>query len=230
MSQFERVSFQLYDQDGIAINATGGQVQVNTVSTCHKATLYDKNGVAATNPVTLSTGGAEFYVLSSVSTVDLYIDAPHGQYAVKKGVVVGGSYNYKVNTNEKQQVYVIPFSITDAAATVEHDTGVVLPAHAQVGSKYQGATIRTVTLESGKTIDVGTLSSQAGGDANGYVNANSLTNAAQLIITEGALYTTAGEAAFVDTNPAAVNISYTLSSATSVAEGFIILPVILETA
>lgn len=228
MTQYERISFQLYDQDGIAINASGGQVQVNTAGSAAKATIYDKNGVVATNPVVLTAGGAAFYVVSTLATVDLFIQAPHGQFAVKKGVVVGGSFQYTVNTDNKQQVYVIPFAVADAPVTVEKDTGFVFPLHALIGSKYQGATIRVATLDSGKTVDLGTLSTQAGGDANGLFAAMSTTSAVPLVVTEGALYTTAGEAAYVDTNVAALNISYTISTGATTAAGFFIIPVIFE--
>lgn len=230
MTQYARVNFQLHDHDNVAISSSGGQVQVNTAGSAAKATLYDKNGVAASNPVALTAGGAEFYVASTIATVDLYIQAPHGQFAVKKSVAVGGAYEYEVDTDRKDQVFVIPFSYADSVAATEKSTGFRLPAYSQVLGRLSGCGIRVTTADATETIDVGTLESggAGGGDANGFNAAAVLDNAAQLIGTNGALFST--NAPYLADVATEKLISYTLTAGSDTAAGFIILPVVLETA
>jgi hypothetical protein len=228
MTQYVRTTFQLKDQDGKAITGTGGQVHVATADSAAKATLTDVNGVAASNAVALVSGGAEFYVVNTVAEVDLYIQAPDGQFVVKKGVATGGHYDVVVDLYAKAQVYVIPFAAVDLTAATETDTGFVLPAHSQVLGKYNGLSIRVATLEAAETITVGTLESggAGGGDADGLVNAVTLAAAAHVVATEGALFSTS--LPYIADTATEKSISVTTSAGTAVAKGFAILPVVLE--
>jgi len=65
---------------------------VATHDSAAKASIYDKDGVALANPRSLTAGGVEFHVASTVTEVDLYIQAPAGQFLVRRGVAVGAHY------------------------------------------------------------------------------------------------------------------------------------------
>src|SRR5574340_64347 len=157
MTNYIKTTFQLKDQDGKAITGTGGVVEVVTAGDASKAAIYDVNGVAQTNPVALTSGGAEFYTLSTVASVDFYIQAPDGQFVTKKSVATAGHYDMVVDLYNKHQLYVIPFAAADFTAATETDTSFNLPAHSQVLGKYSGLSVRVSTIDATETIDVGTL-------------------------------------------------------------------------
>ncbi len=89
--------------------------------------------------------------------------------------------------------------------------------------------VKVVTLESGKTLDVGLLSGEAGGDANGFIAALSLTSAGYPDIKAklGALINSStGPATEIQkyvTDGIAKTISWTVSSTVTVANGYIYL-------
>ena len=228
MTQYVKTSFQLKDQHGQALNGTGGQVHVTAAGDAAKVAIYDKDGVALTNARALTAGGVSFYTVSTVTSVDLYIQAPDGQFLVKKTVPTGAYYDLVVNTDNKQQVFVIPFAAADLTAATETDTGFVLPAHSQVLGKYNGLSVRVSTADAAEDIDVGTLESggAGGGDANGFIAANDLDNATHVIGTEGALFSTS--LPYLADAQTEKSISVTTTAGTDTAEGFIFLPVVLE--
>lgn len=224
----KRIHFQLVDLEGKSITDAGGAVHVATAGSPAKATLTDKDGAALANPVSLTNGAAEFYVADSVSTVDLYIQAPGFQFIVKAGIAPA-NHNFKVDTTERYQVYKIPFSIADSVAATEKDTGFNLPTRAQVLPLLGGAglTITTAETAGAKTMMVGTLSTETGGDADGLLAATISTAATGKVVgINGALYVS-NAPALTDAN-VAKSISYTLVTASVAAAGFIVLPVILE--
>jgi hypothetical protein len=226
MTQYIRTTFQLKDQNGVAISDTGGVVQVNTAGDAAKAAIYDVAGVAQTNAKALTSGGVEFYNLSTVASVDLYIQAPGGQFLTRRTVATGGHYDLVVNTDVKAQLYVIPFAIGDATAAVEKDTLFNIPTSAQVLCRLSGCGVRITTADAGQTIVVGLLSTESGGNANGFITATSTTNAIQMIGANGSFFST--NAPHLADAVVAKSISYTLDASTNTAEGFILLPVILE--
>jgi hypothetical protein len=223
----KRINFQLVDLDDKSITATGGAVHVATAGSPAKATLTDKDGAALANPVSLSNGAAEFYVADSVSTVDLYIQAPAFQFIVKAGVVPA-SHNFKVDLSERYQIYKIPFASADSVAATEKDTGFNLPTTGQVLPLLGGAgiTVTTAATAGAKTIDVGTLTGETGADPNGLLAAVSTAATGKVVGTNGALYVAAAPA--LTDAAAAKSISYTTGAADAGVAGFIVLPVILE--
>lgn len=114
-------------------------------------TLYDANAQA---PV-LSGAGNLIYMPSGLAagTVAAKRDPllSWGGGQVVPGVSMGGRYAIK-----------IPFTKN----TSESDTGVDLPA----GVLVTGALIQVTTAASGGTIDVGILSTESGGDADGFID------------------------------------------------------------
>lgn len=223
----KRIIFQLSDQEAKSISATGGVVHVATADSPAKATLYDADGASLANPVSLTNGGVEFYVADTIDTVDLYIQAPAGQFLVKDGVAPG-KHNFKVDTSERYQVYKIPFASADSTAATEQTTGFSLPATGQVLPLLGGAgiTVTTAATAGAKTVDVGTLTGETGADPNGLLAAVSTAATGKVVGTNGALY--ASNAPYLTDSVAAKTISYTTGAADAGVAGFIVLPVILE--
>lgn len=226
MTSRTQVKFQLYDMDGKAITASGGVVYVAATEDAAKNAITDKDGTALTNPRALTAGGCEFWVLATVAEVDLYIQAPGGQFIVVPDVVPGTIQNIKVDTAQRNQTYIIPFSISDTSAATETDTGFDVPAASFVLDRLHGMGIRQLTADATETIDVGLLSTETGGDANGF-NAAAALDATPLMLvgTNGALFSS--NAPHASDFNVSKSISYTLTAGTDTAEGFIILPILL---
>lgn len=229
---------QLLDLNGVAIQAAGGKAYVAVNGDAQKATLYDKTGAALANPVSLTNGILDFYVADTVSKVDLFVQAPGGQFTVMKNVLPSGPNSIIVDTLSRLQTYVIPFSIADTTANTETSTGFTVPTKA--GISPAGVGIDVLTLDSGMTINVGTLASDSG-DADGYIAGISLTSAVFVkatltngAVTLGALLKVQDSANAGDAVPepgytmSGKTITYTLSASTDTGEGFIFLPVLLS--
>lgn len=208
---------------GAAIISAGGTVQVCTASSADKATLYDSTGAALANPITPTRGFINFFVVDTVATVDLYILAPGGQFVSLEGVAPGGPNEISVNTANRAQLYKIPFSFNDCTVATEKDTGFDLPSKAFVLDRLNGCGIQVTALDATEDIDVGTLESESGGDANGFIAASDLDNAKMVVGTNGALFST--NAPYATDSQTAKSISYTLTTGTDTAKGFFYLPV-----
>jgi len=226
MTQYVKTSFQLKDQNGQALSGTGGQVYVAAAGDAAKVAIYDKDGVALTNARALTAGGVQFHTVSTVTSVDLYIQAPGGQFLTKLAVPTGAYYDLVVDTSNKHQLFVIPFAIGDTTAATETDTGFNVPTSSQVLGRLSGCGLRVTTADAGQTIVVGLLSTESGGSANGFITATSTTSAVQLIGANGAFFST--NAPHLADAVVAKSISYTLDASTNTAEGFILLPVVME--
>lgn len=213
-------------------NVNGGMV-FSTLSAPVKELLFNKLGVAIANPAPLLNGGATVYINNLVDLVDLYILAPSGQFITMKQVSSDGIADVICDRTNRQPVYVIPFSKVDYAAATETSTGYVLKTDGNLSVGVDAA-IQVNTLEAAKTISVGTLSTEGGGNATGFINAISLAAAttvnaqSQATITRGALLGAGTlDKGYAVTLQVARTISLTLSAATTVADGYIILPVVL---
>lgn len=234
-----RYTFQLYDQNHKAIQSSGGVVYVAASGDAAKQAITDKDGTALANPRALTRGACEFYVVDTAADVDLYIMAPGGQFIVQTDFVAGETPDLMVDTNRRNQVAVIPFAIGDTTAAAETDTGFDFPTASAV---LPNPMVRVTTADATETIDVGLLSSESGGDADGFINA--LDVASEVLVkatllasgdTMGALLSVLDSAnsgddapeAHIVTGAAATSISYTLTAGTNTAEGFILLSYIL---
>lgn len=222
---------QLKDQSGglfgTAVIAAGGQVFVAVAGTAHKQAIVDKNGAALANPLPLVRGFMNFFIPATITAgVDLYIQAPGGQFKIATGVLPSGPNEFGIDTARPEQLFKIPFSIADSVAATEQTTGFVLPVNSMVLDRLHGAGLEVTVIETtgAKTITVGTLSSLSGGVAAGLINGSSTATLGQVIGTNGSLFST-NAPALVGANPAANVISYTLVTASVTAEGFIVLPV-----
>lgn len=233
--------YQLTDmQTGAAIRDAGGVCYVAAAGGNDKLTLTDPDNdyAALANPVALNNGHLRFATEKSVQLVDLYLQAPGGQFTVVKNAVPGDFPEINIDLGRVDQVYVIPFSIVDTTAAVETDTGFDLPTDAYV--KGIGPGVKVDAIDATITIDVGLLSTEAGGDANGFLAALSvgaaifakgtLADGAQ---TLGALLKkdeSAGD--FVPEghrgDGTAESICYTLAAGADTAKGKLVLPVQLN--
>ena len=238
-------ALNLVDHEGNQITTAGGKVYVATASAAAKATLYTAAGAALANPITPTNGRIEFWTATTVSSVDLYGMAPGGQFFVAKGVKPSGNNEIVVDTSDKVQVAVIPFAIADTTATTETDTGFDIPTNAAV--LPHGVGVDVLTLDATETIDIGLLSTESGGDADGFGVTVSVATAvkqvAQTVVTTGVIASTTAGALICDyivgTNAddrgishykahvcdgTAKSISYTLTAGTDTAAGFITIP------
>lgn len=226
---------------GAAIQTSGGKAHVATADTAAKATTYDVDGAALTNPVALTNGILDFYVADTVATVDLFIQAPSGHFVVVKGVAASGPNSIGIDKGRADTTMVIPFSSADATDATEFDTGFDLPTNALV--LPAGVAIDVTNVAATETIEVGILSSESNGDADGFIDAISLTTAATVpatltngSATLGVLLSVQDSANAGDLVPephvcdgTAKSITYTLTAGTDalLGEGFIKLPLSL---
>jgi len=223
---YREYRIQLKDAiSGETIITAGGTVQVCAAGSPDKATLYDSSGAALTNPVTPTRGLINFFTLATVASVDLHGMAPGGQWFDKATVVASGPNEILIDTSQKMQFYKIPFSISDSTAATEKDTGFDLPSTCQVLGRLSGCAIHVTAADAAEDIDVGILSSESGGDANGFIAASDLDSAVQVIATNGALFST--NAPHLSDAVTGKSISYTLTAGSDTAKGYIILPVVL---
>lgn len=225
--------------NGPAVQAAGGVAYVAVAGGARKVTLYNADGSAKANPVALVNGAIDFYTADSVPSVDIFGQAPNGAGFIKNGISPSGDSSIAIASSNLQSVLVIPFSISDTTAATETSTGFKAPT---VGAVEPQVTVEVKTLDSGITIDVGTLSTDSG-DADGYIDGVSVATAglakatmATAGITLGVLLWTQDSANAGDESPE-VNVSmsgktitYTLSSGADTAEGFIRLPVQISAA
>lgn len=250
-------SFQLTEAaTGKAITSAGGMVFVTANGSNVGTTLYDSAGATVTNPAALTQGRVEVRVADSVETVDMYILSPTGHFTVLTGIKAGGVANVLVDTQQRLTHYVIPFDVTDSniTAATEYDTGFELPANDVV--LPWGIGVMVETIDATETIDVGLLSTESGGDANGFMALVSVAGAgfipAASVVTSGLTenyfssttlgallvdFTAGADDANADVgtnNPkhhvgdgTATTISLTLTAGTDTAAGKVVIPVLV---
>lgn len=238
----KRVKFQLYEMGarvggGKAITGSGGVVYVAQDGDARKQTIYTESGgefSAATNPRALTNGACEFWVTDATAEIDLYIQAPGGQFAVLQNVKPEQVDDIYIDVSQKTQCAVIPFAMVDTTVT-ETDTGFDEVTNAIY---LPHPFIRVTALDASETIDVGTATADSG-DPDGFLAAVSVNSAAVvqgLILTGantmGALFERQDSANAGDLVPAAhvstgKSIVWTPSAGSDTGKGFIYLPYIL---
>lgn len=236
---FSSYGIQIHNQaTDLPVIAAGGTVYVAIAGDAAKATIYDPvTQLAISNPLTPVRGRIAFATLATVASVDLYGVDANGRAFVRRGVKPGADTEIFVN-EDPQQVMVIPFAKADVAANTEIDTGFDIPVDAAVHPMGMGVDV--LTAEGSRTINVGLLSSETAGDADGFLAALSLATAGMTnwavsgTPTLGALLvqnfaTTPAvnlskQHTVIGTN--AKSVSFTLSASTASAKGFIFIPYI----
>ncbi len=205
---------------GLALTLAGGVVFVTAANSAEKLKVYDPNtGNIMANPVPLVNGSFEFNVEDDQEKVDMYIISPTGHCTILRGIQDSGDASVLIDTSHKSDTIIIPFSAVDQAGdNVETDTGFDLPVNAVINAP----TVDIITGEAGATIQIGTLSTETGGDPALMAGGATLANAATIIT--GAV--AAAGVVIAD----AVSVSYTLSAGAVDAAGFIKIPVKLPAA
>lgn len=247
MSAFNIFTIQLQDAaTGRTLSDVSGYAQIMINGTMHKATLYDpaNNMAALANPIAISQGRIIFAVSTggpgqaTPMAVDFTGITSTGQCFYGRGAKPGAPTEVYVNPLRAHQRLIVPFSVADSTPGTEKNTGLLLPAGALV--LPNPVTIVTVAAGQGsKVVDLGLLSTESGGDADGFVDGISLTSIANIKSTlNGATPTLGGllnvaSVAGTERVPegaliaAAVTLSYTITSATTLAEGYVSLPILL---
>ena len=172
----------------------------------------------------MNNGLLTFYTQDTVASVDLYIMAPGGRFVTRLGVTGSRPNGSTLTGTTRHQVAMIPFSIADSVAATEGHRlrlarrAMVLPDAGCSSRPWKPRNHRhRVALlwirRRRRRVHGGKFLSPAAG----AVLAKSASTA-----TRGALI--GGGTATVGPSSPAVSIGYTLSSGTTVAKGFAIIP------
>lgn len=169
-SNYTEYHVQLVNQrTKMSIDDDSGVCNVLTVNSPAEATIYsDDTGTAASNPLTISNGAIRFWTAATVTSVDLSILTATG-HAVFVRDLTPSQHRVDIDTENRTQLLVVPFGASD---NVETDTGFDLPAKCRIDPFRLG--LRITTVDSTETINVGILSSESGGDADGFIVAASV--------------------------------------------------------
>ena len=149
------------------VQGAGGVCMVVVQGGFDQVALTDRDGASVANPTVLTQGQIEFYTADSVLQVDLYGMAPGGEAFSLLALDPSGPNEIFIDTNQAMGVLRIPFSDTDSTDAVEQDTGFDIPINMQILSAGMGIYVNDVDATEG--MDVGILSGESGGDANGFM-------------------------------------------------------------
>ena len=172
---------QLKDMStGKAITATGGMFVVTAAGAQVLATLTEADdpfSASLTQAVALSRGRIRFSVADTVNKVDIFCICPNGQFVVIPSTEEGAITEWAVDTQSREQTLIMPFDATDTliTAATERDTGMEFPTNAMINPNGMG--VQVVTVDATETLDAGILSTEANGDADGFMAAISVATA-----------------------------------------------------
>lgn len=162
------------------LEITGITYKVLTVDSDTAATIYsDKVGTSKTNPVTTTVFAADdkidFYVSDSVSSVDIIIVDTDGGYTL---FLEGATHNTRTAIIDErpniQHHGCIWFSYNSG---VETDTGI----NFQYDTTIHSVQLEIVTIDAGEDIDIGLLSTETSGDADGFIVDGSTATAGYVV-------------------------------------------------
>jgi len=243
--------FQLWDvQSKTVINDDSAKLIVLTAGAPTAPTIYsDRDGLSAVSnavrtPRSFTDGEVRFWTDKSTTSVDLSIITATGAAYFYKSVSPS-RHRLDIDPFDKSYMLVLPFGASD---NTEVDTGIDLPSGLLVTDAY----IKVTTTDASETLDVGLLSSESGGDADGFVLATSVANSGYVnqwpVVTGGTnidyVVHTAGYGAYLKqgiagadavatvggftrryhaTDGTAKSVTYTGSSGSDTAAGYIIL-------
>jgi len=151
------------------IDDDSGKLMVLTEDTPDSPSVYtDAQGTALTETagiavLTFTNGRVRFWTASTVTALDLCGITADGR-TIGLNSVSPDQHMIPVSPMNSRQLLVVPFGASDNSET---DTGFDLPANCIINSL--DVKLRVTTIDSTETIDVGILSSEANGDANGFI-------------------------------------------------------------
>ena len=171
------------------------------------------NGRAA---VDLVNGMARFAVDDDVLAIDVFGIAPTGHSWQALGIG-GGFAQVRIDTNRMfGQSLVVPFDAGDVAKwtlAAETDSGIDMPYNVAVA---RAGYVNVLEIDDGETIDLGLLSSEADGDADGLMNAVSIGTLG-LVVDDGA------PTLAKTPNAGAKSVSMTISAGSDTGRGYVVL-------
>lgn len=185
-------AIQLQDlMTGKTIIEAGGKAVVVEQGGAAKVTLYDPDNdfVALANPITPTRGMLRFAVADTVESVDIYGVAPGGQAFRARNREKGAGVEIFVDSQQADQVLIVPVDVADYTAATEGDTGFTEPADAIIGPF---PFVNVLTLDDTETLDVGTDSGDSG-DADGFIDGVSVATAGVVKATRANSGDTMGE-------------------------------------
>ena len=215
-----RHDFQLVDDStGAALSGPHGSCWAIAAGTQTWLETFDPSNDMASNgraAVDLVNGMARFAVDDDVLTVDLFGIAPTGHSWQALGIAAGFA-QVRIDTNRLfGQSLVVPFDAGDTdkwTVNTETDSGIDLPynvATARAGS------VRVLERDAGETITMGLLSSEPGGDADGFLTAVS-------VATLGVAVDDAAPTLTKTPNAGAKSVTVTLSAGSDTGRGYAVL-------
>lgn len=159
------------------IDDDAGKVVVMTEDTPDSPTIYtNATGTVLTETagvavLTFTNGEIRFWTQNTVTALDISGITSLGRtFALNS--VTPSQQMIPVNPLNAEQLLVIPFGASNA---VETDTGFDLPANCLINPL--GVKLRVTTVDATETVDFGLLSSESGGDADGFMTLASVANA-----------------------------------------------------
>lgn len=228
--------FQLVDKAlgafaGPPITGAGGVVKVCVAGSPLKAAITDKDGAAASNVASLTRGAVTFY--SVETSVDLFVQAPDGQFVALYGVKPSDVNEIPVDRYNPNQVMVVPFHITDFPANTETDTGFDITT---TMAMLPNPVLQITAIDTGIVLDVGTDGSGSN-DPDGLIE-DGVMDALGLVVpkvtnsakTLGALLYVQDSANAGDEAPSAFaettseNLTITPAASADTCAGYVILP------
>ncbi len=166
---FREWHFVLVDaQTGESIDDDSGQLLPMTAGAPTAPAIYsDDKGTAVSSPIitprTFSNGRVRFWTARSVTTLDLVVMTAKGEAYFLEDVPYS-RHRILVNASTRQHVLVVPIGASSAA---EVDTGLDLPVANLI---VTDAFLRVTAIDATETLEVGILSSESGGDADGFLD------------------------------------------------------------
>lgn len=177
-------SFQLVDvmQSHVqsAIDDDTGKIMVLTEDTPDSPVIYtDENGTTLTETggigvLTLTNGRVTFFTAASVTAVDLSGITADGR-AIGLNSVGSSVGRILIDPTRSRYTVAIPFGPNNNS---EQDTGLDLPSNCLLTA--HDVSLRVTTIDATEDLNVGILSSESGGDADGFIR-NALVGTAGFV-------------------------------------------------
>lgn len=194
-SNYQIWDLQLYNRrtDRPYSDDTGKFTVLAAGSPTVQTAYSDDRGTSLTLPGTIAGGRIKFYLDASVTSVDISFLTADG-YAQFVEDVTPSMHRIDILPEQRSQLFAFPM-VFNAGGT-ETDTGFDIPVNMLVGECFT----KVSTVDAGETVSIGLLSSESGGDADGFValasvatagyvdNAGVITGGTNIDFTSGVTY------------------------------------------
>lgn len=164
---------QIYDTTGRAL-PFAGNFAVTPAGDFSRVALYDNNDALVSGASKAIVGGrVQFRTQESVGAVDIYGFTDKGYAFQLKNVSAGAIDRVIIDLNNLRQTLAIPLHFTDlGAAAAEYMSGFYLVKDAPV--IHNGLGVYVAAIDATETLDMGTDSTSASNDPDGFFAALSV--------------------------------------------------------